>query len=290
MSTPITVFKTLLRRELWEHKRTFIALPVAIGGLSILAALCVYLFHFVGKVHFWGNVTFSADAAGLRTAAFGAAEPFMLVLWLTVFYYFLGTLYDDRKDGSILFWQSLPISQTQTLLSKLVTGLIVAPIATWVCMVVTQVILLCIASLFLMSAHIFSWTSLWQPITLGTIWIQILFALFTQMFWLLPLFAWCLFCSAFAKKAPALRAIIIVLALMIIGAIVLENNFLSHFVFSRFAFAMQAWNGLIDQQHNLLGFLVNVEKGVAIISGLVVSVVFIGLAGYLRSKCYSFEK
>ena len=50
-----------------------------------------------------------------------------IVLGVVVFFFCLGALFDDRKDRSVLFWKSLPISDQATVLSKVAMALVVAP-------------------------------------------------------------------------------------------------------------------------------------------------------------------
>ena len=49
------------------------------------------------------------------------------MLGFVVFFYCLGSLYDERKDRSVLFWKSLPVSDRDTVLSKALSALVVAP-------------------------------------------------------------------------------------------------------------------------------------------------------------------
>src|SRR3546814_20822192 len=54
----------------------------------------------------------------LDVAMYSAMGLLVVVLGFVVFFYCLGALYDDRRDRSILFWKSLPVSDASTVLSK----------------------------------------------------------------------------------------------------------------------------------------------------------------------------
>lgn len=297
---------TLVNREFWEQRNVFFTLPVAIGGLMILAALFGLALSLV-------NFTFTGTPVSdishdfnkvLPSVLFAIGTPFSIVLWLTVFYYFAGTLYDDRRDRSILFWQSLPIGQTKTMLSKLIAGLVLAPFCTWVSMMVTEIIIFFIASLFFMFHPIISWTNLWHPLIIMHTWVEIFLVMLLQGLWLLPLLTWCMLCSAFSKRAPALIAIVTVLVVMLFDLFFLSKHYFTEFVLSRFGYASQTWHALLDKlnpdhisshsnffvtayQHN--PGLIH-SAGLNMLIGLVISAVFVVLAGMLRSRCYGFEK
>ena len=64
----------------------------------------------------------------LRSGLQGLAAPLLCILWLVVFFYLLGALYEERRDRSILFWKSMPVSDVMTVASKLVTALLVVPL------------------------------------------------------------------------------------------------------------------------------------------------------------------
>lgn len=296
---------TLVNREFWEQRNVFFTLPVALGGLVILAAL-------FGLLLSLGNMTFSGIAINdvgpdfgkvLPAALFGIGTPFSIVLWLTVFYYFSGTLYDDRRDRSILFWQSLPINQTKTMLSKLIAGLVLAPFCAWVSMMVTEVIIFILASLFFMIHPVISWTNLWHPLIIMHTWADIFLVMLLQGLWLLPLLTWCMLCSAFAKRAPALIAVVVVLVVMLFDLFFLNKHYFTEFVWSRFSYASQTWRSLLDKLNpdhianhssSLLASYSNPHlihsAGLSMLIGLVISAIFVVIAGFLRSRCYGFEK
>jgi len=298
---------TLINREFWEQRSVFFNVPIILASIFAVVAL-VLLFlsmgHGVDSGTMQAELT-RADIVEFIPSAFAAiASPFVIILWLIVFYYFLGSLYDDRKDGSVLFWQSMPISQTQTLASKLIAGLVLAPFCTWVVVMVTQVFALCIVSIFLVIHPVMAWTTLWDPSAILLSWLRIFAAMLVQGLWLLPLFAWCLLCSAFSKRAPALRALIPVILLVILEFLLLRWNVVYHFIISRFKYASIMWYQLssdsariisrhgdinvvhkINQKLHLTGF-----NWQSFAVGLLVSAVFIVIAAVFRRNCYDFDR
>ncbi|ABS77879.1 ABC transporter permease [Coxiella burnetii] len=298
---------TLINREFWEQRGTFFNVPLILAGIFVLVAIAFFILSFGQMVDIGSLQSELANqrVADLIPGAFTAiASPFVLVLWLIVFYYFLGALYDDRKDGSVLFWQSMPTSQTQTIVSKLIAGLILAPFCTWVVVMVTQLIILGIASLFLIIHPILPWTALWSAPVILSAWLHIFAVILFQALWLLPLFAWCLLCSAFAKKAPALRAVVPIIVLIILEILFFSQHYFTDFVISRFQYAAEAWRTLslyggqlISHQGRLslvnqikMPFPLDNIKLITMWIGILLSLICYILAGWFRSRCYDFER
>ena len=122
------------------------------------------------------------------------------------FFYLLGALYDDRKDRSILFWKSLPASDTLTIASKLATAMVLAPLTFFVVMILTHIVMALIASLLLLAVD-GSPVELFSNIfIIMKAWGLVLASWLANSIWALPLFGWLLLVSAFAPRVPLLFA------------------------------------------------------------------------------------
>jgi ABC-2 type transport system permease protein len=144
----MNTMKWLLRRELWENKGSMVRVPVIIALTMLAFLICMVgygMFHTgfgdsvtvngqaISKITMWNAMPLERRAEiahGLAGAYIAFAAPLFLVLPLVSFFYCLAALYDDRRDRSILFWKSLPISDQSTVLSKVATALCVAPLIT----------------------------------------------------------------------------------------------------------------------------------------------------------------
>jgi ABC-2 type transport system permease protein len=149
----MNTMKWLLRREFWEHKGALYWAPMVIATILLVfigggIAYSIASGHANGIVIGHGHVVsgsrlFMPDEVRSQVAAvasthyLGVAAPLFLVLPVVVFFYCLGALHDDRRDRSILFWKSLPVSDQMTVLSKVVTALCLAPAITIVLGVAT---------------------------------------------------------------------------------------------------------------------------------------------------------
>lgn len=207
----------LMRREFWENKGALRTTPLVIGGIYI-AFLLMGLFttaHFDNEMYtFREAVRFLATqpeefrAAHGYDVLLGSSLFFTVVLAFVVFFYLLGALYDDRKDRSILFWKSLPASDTLTIASKLLTAMIVAPLIFWAVFVLTQLVMAVIATLVVLSLGENPWTLFLSVVNPFKAWAMVLISYLAAAVWFLPLHGWLLLVSAFAPRIPLLFAVL----------------------------------------------------------------------------------
>ena len=225
----------LVRREFWENKGAFRTTPLVIGGI-FLAAMVMFLItfnHFDNELQSLKELLrfMAQQDAGLRAkflyeSNLAMSVIFSMVLAFVVFFYLLGSLYDDRKDRSILFWKSLPASDTLTIASKLLSAMFVAPFIFWVVYVITHIVITLLFSVVIMSLGENPWTlflSLGNPFKA---WSMVLLSYFAQAIWALPLYGWLMLVSAFAPRIPLLFA---VLPPVILGVLQLWVDFLKTF-------------------------------------------------------------
>jgi len=237
-------FISLMQREWWENQSAFMRVPAIVGMILVLAAILAFIAYGIGvHINAIDTSQFNQQASSvvIHMLFYMSGIPFIFVLWLLIASYSLSCLYDDRRDKSILFWNSLPISQTETVLSKVVTALIVAPICTLICMIITQLILLIVGTIILLIIGLNFWTVFWHPGVIISTWFSQLAALCEQMLWLLPWFAWFMLCSAYAKKAPFIRAIVPIIIILLIELFFSQHHYFAHFAFGNIAHAMGAW-------------------------------------------------
>lgn len=194
----------LVRREFWENRAIWM-IPAVIGGFMILAAL-------------FGNIEQLTIPSHFPSRAVG--EIFMAAVGVTFFavmtiystWYLLECLYADRKDRSVLFWKSLPISDAMTVISKLATGLIVLPVVYFIAADVTTLIMAFIISV---RAGSTIGAVLWQAdlwLQLQVLWVYLIVA---TAVWYLPVAGYLLVVSAWAKRAVMLWLILPPIALLL---------------------------------------------------------------------------
>jgi len=208
----------LVKREFWENKGAFRTTPLVIGGIYIVLCLMfiITFSHFDNEFQSLKELArfIAQQDIVLRSEIMYAItisiipSLFTLVLAIVVFFYLLSSLFDDRKDRSILFWKSLPASDTLTMASKLLAAMVLAPVIFWVVYVLTHIIIMLIFSVVVLSLGENPWTLL---LGLGNPfkgWSMVLLSYLAQSVWALPLYGWLMLVSSFAPRMPLLFAIL----------------------------------------------------------------------------------
>src|ERR1700689_2296564 len=127
-----------IRREFWEHRALWLA-PLGIADVLLVAA--AVFGHFRLYIH---------DGQGLQEgSSVRRLYQFVLVGWAVPFYlpagilasaYLLDCLYAERRDRSILFWRSMPVSDARAVLVKLAVGLLIVPLGAYALAALTSVL------------------------------------------------------------------------------------------------------------------------------------------------------
>jgi ABC-2 type transport system permease protein len=211
-----------VRRELWENRSIYIA-PVAVAA--------TFLFGFlISTVRLPGKMR-AASALGLAEQHKLIAQPYIFaggVMMLTTLvvgiFYCIDALHGERRDRSILFWKSMPVSDLETVLSKAITPIVILPLVAFGIAVVTQWIMLLVSSAVLMASGL-SVTMLWTHASLIQTWLTLLYHLLTAHgLWYAPIYAWLLLVSAWSRRAPFLWAALPPLAIAAVEKIAFDTT------------------------------------------------------------------
>lgn len=123
----------LIRRELWENKRFIVYMPLVLGGiLAALQAAAILSGRSLIDPNVWGAPAPNSGASEtyVLLAAMHFSTATLFVLWVAVLFqliYCASTLHDERKDRSVLFWESVGTSNIQRILAKALAALVVIP-------------------------------------------------------------------------------------------------------------------------------------------------------------------
>jgi ABC-2 type transport system permease protein len=183
-----------IRRELWENRSIYIA-P--------LAAAVLFLFGFaisILRMRLHKQVLWSIDQFELAPALIMGAALIVSI------FYCLDALYGERRDRSILFWKSLPVSDVTAVISKLSIPILVLPLLSFVITVATQLLTLLMSSALFAGSGV-NLRELWTHVSLFRvpgIWLYHLVTV--HGLWYAPLYAWLLLVSAWAPRTPFLWA------------------------------------------------------------------------------------
>jgi ABC-2 type transport system permease protein len=193
-----------VRRELWENRSIYVA-P--------LGAAAVFLFGFLIHtiiVRRRMHGVWAIDAAQQHDVLAVPYEFAALLIMGTAFivgiFYSLDALYGERRDRSILFWKSLPVSDLTTVLSKLTIPLVLLPLLSFAIAVVTQLIMLLLSSVVLLGSGV-NIATLWTHSSFFHVSLMLLYHIVTvHGLWYAPFYGWLLMVSAWAPRAPFLWA------------------------------------------------------------------------------------
>jgi ABC-2 type transport system permease protein len=214
----------LIRREFWENRAIWM-IPAVFGALLILGAL-------FGQVSLPRLTTPEQmhEAAAAYQVIVGAM--FYVVMSVYATWYLLDCLYADRRDRSILFWKSLPISDAKTVLSKLVVGMVLVPLVYFAAADTTALIAAFILSI---RARASIGSALWQPDVWWQIQVLWVYCIVTTAIWYLPIAGWLMLVSAWAKRAVMLWAILPPLVAYILERAFLGTQVIGHALAVRLA-------------------------------------------------------
>lgn len=214
-------FYWLMKREFWENRGGFLWAPVVTGVvflvLNVMAIITAEVMRARNGIEIGGNnfrvlIERASDGdlaqvgAALDMTMLSSMGLLTIVLAFVVFFYCLGALYDDRRDRSVLFWKSLPLSNISTVLSKVVSAVVVAPAIAVVVGIAVGLAQLVIFSLVLS----FHGINMWELLTLAhpvRAVISLLGSIPVYALWAAPAVGWLLLCSAWARSKPFLWAV-----------------------------------------------------------------------------------
>jgi ABC-2 type transport system permease protein len=217
-----------VRRELWENRSVYIA-PLAVAAVTVFGFLIATI----------GRAMSTTDLAQRRAVL---EEPYnfaMLLIMGTAFivgiFYSLDALHGERRDRSILFWKSLPVSDLTTVLSKASVPLVILPLLAFALTVVTQLIMLLLSSAVLLASGL-SVAQLWTRMPLFQMSLMLLYHLVTvHMLWYAPIYAWLLLVSAWARRAAFLWAVLPPVAIGVIEKLAFNTKHFASMFQYRFA-------------------------------------------------------
>jgi ABC-2 type transport system permease protein len=226
LSPPVAMSSTRpcfwsVRRELWENRSIYLAPLVAAGVVLFGAAIMAF------DLPRRRLNALALDSARQRTAIElpydAAAMMIMFTAFIVGVFYCLDALHGERRDRSILFWKSLPVSDRTTVLSKAIVPLAILPVLTFAIIIATQFIMLLISTVVLLPSGLAGTT--WKLLPWFQLSIILLYGLATMALWQAPLFGWLLLVSGYARRATFLWAVLPWLAVCAIEKIAFNTTY-----------------------------------------------------------------
>ena len=208
-----------VRRELWENRWIYLA-PVGVASVFLFGFL-ISMIHLPGKLHGMSIDLHHRDA--IATPYDIVAGLMMLTTILVNVFYCADALYGERRDRSILFWKSMPVSDLTTVLAKASVPLVIVPLLACATAVVAQFIMLLLSSAALLASGL-SVSPLWTELSFFRMSLLLVYHVFTaHTLWPAPVYCWLLLVSGWPRRATLLWAALPVVAIGGLEAIVFRT-------------------------------------------------------------------
>ncbi|HEV3392036.1 MAG TPA: hypothetical protein VG103_00865 [Chthoniobacterales bacterium] len=210
-----------VKREVWENKSIYIA-PLVVAGVILFGTLISS-----GHLPERRRMALLLDPAHQRAAIELPYDIAAMVIIITAFivglFYCLDALHGERRERSILFWKSLPVSDLTTVLSKASIPLVVLPPIIFAIVVVTHLFMLLISSAVLLPSGLSgtSWAN-FNPVQQSVI---LLYSLIVIALWHAPIYGWALLISGIARRATFLWGVMPFIAISIFEKITFNTTY-----------------------------------------------------------------
>ena len=227
-------------RELWENRSIYLV-PLIVAVVDVFG----FAISTIGLAERRQGVLLldlAKQRAGIEAPYDAVAVMMIFIVFIVGVFYCLDALYGERRDRSILFWKSLPVSDVTAVLSKLTVPLLILPVVAFVVIVVTQLIMLLMTSVVLI-AHGMSPATTWERIPFFQNWITLLYGLIAIVLWHAPIYGWALLVSGWVRRATFLWAALPPVAIAIFEKITFNTSYVSGLLKERvFGFAPNAFD------------------------------------------------
>jgi ABC-2 type transport system permease protein len=214
-----------MRRELWENRAIYLA-PLAVAALFLLGFL-------ISAIHPPAQMRDAMALDPMRHQEL-IQQPYtflafflMAISFIVSIFYCLDALHGERRDRSILFWKSLPVSDLITVLAKASVPVLIVPLVTFAVTLFTQWIMLLLSSAVVL-ARGQSVATLWSHLPLFQMSLMLLFHLVAvHGLQLAPIYAWMLLVSGWARRAVLLWAVLPPLAIGVAEKVAFNTHYFS---------------------------------------------------------------
>lgn len=271
MKQTLTKTKYLFRRELWEHRSGVIWTPmvIAVGAIALIILSITFGLdgdfnrHLNQVVEWTGGqrlgsgdeptqridfargeivaakgedldwVLWGSHLMGLLTPTLHSiAVGFEFIALMVAFFYLLGGLFNDRKDRTILFWKSLPFSESHSIAVKLLFASLVIPLFALAVSLFVQLFFAATTVVLITSNTDFTLAQVLGDVSVIPVFLAHLLLVLVFAIKNLPLFAWLLFCSAVSKRSPFLTAILPPIVIAALERLVFGSSYFTDFLAS----------------------------------------------------------
>ncbi len=191
-----------IRREIWENRSIYIA-PLAAAAVFLFG---IAIHTIIMRSRIDASRLDPSQPLGLLAHYELSASLIMGTAFIVGIFYSLDALYGERRDRSILFWKSLPVSDLTTVLSKLAIPLVILPLLSFAITIATQFLMLVLSSIILLGTGV-NIAALWTEMSFFHVSLDLLYHILTvHGLYYAPIYGWLLMVSAWAPRAPFIWA------------------------------------------------------------------------------------
>jgi ABC-2 type transport system permease protein len=271
-------------RELWENRSIYVA-PLIVAAVQVFG----FAISTIGLAERRRAVLLLDPAkqrAAIEVPYDVAAMMMIFVVFIVGVFYCLDALHGERRDRSILFWKSLPVSDLTTVLSKIAIPLAVLPLVAFALIVCVQLIMVLMTSANLL-VHGMSPATTWAHFPVLQNWVVMLYGLIAIALWHAPIYGWLLLVSGWARRATFLWAVLPLIVIQVFEKITFGTSYFASMLKHRLmGFAPHAF-GFHGEGHPTIDSLAQLTPGRYLGSpglwvGLLVAAAFLFAAIRLR--------
>src|SRR6266849_3012864 len=225
--SPTRPFYWSVRRELWENRSIYIA-PLIVAAVQVFG----FAISTIGLAERRRAVLMLEPAqqrAHIEQPYNLAAMMMIFTVFIVGVFYCLDALHGERRDRSILFWKSLPVSDLTTVLSKVTIPLVVLPLLAFAITVFVQLSMLLMTSAVLIF-HGLNPATTWAHFPVFQHWLVLLYGLVALALWHAPIYGWLLLVSGWARRATFLWAVLPIIAIQIFEKITFNTSYFGSLV------------------------------------------------------------
>jgi hypothetical protein len=221
----------------------------------------------------------SEQVGSLNPALHLVHSLLLIVLVLVTVSYLLGSLFNDRKDRSILFWKSMPVSEWEEVLTRFAIALVVAPAIYIGVSLLLQLVIVLLSMLLVWRMELDPFDIILGNIRFADLLLRQLGGWIMTALWVAPVYGWLMLASALARRSPFMIAFVPVLALMLLESILLGSDLVLTAVSNHLPHFVGGQSTEVFYFHSLFW---KQFDAVSLLSGLVLAAASLAACVYLR--------
>jgi ABC-2 type transport system permease protein len=229
------VFLWAIRREVWENRSIYIV-PLTVAAIALFGFF-ISTFRLARKVRGMASMTVEQQINTISSPFAMSSSVILASGVLVALFYSLDALYGERRDRSILFWKSMPVSDLTTVLSKAAIPTIVQPLVAMALALAVQAVMFVLTNLVLIGSGVGP-AALWTRLPFVQMPFVMAYGVAVHALWLAPLYAWLLLVSAWARRTPILWAVVPFFAVYVLERVLWGKSYVVALLRYRFMGAM----------------------------------------------------